>query len=91
MDPNQDKKDDTGVATPVPTTGTDQPTVGDQTPPVVPADEPTDQPVVTPEPVVDQPAPKTSEVPTSEPTPTIPKPTTDEGEGTSGGTPPPTV
>lgn len=84
MDPNQDKKDDTGVATPAPTTSTDQPATGDQTPPVVP----TDKPAVTPEPVAD-PAPETPEVPTPEPAPTTPEPTTGEGEGTPGaGTPP---
>ncbi len=85
LDPNQDKTEDTGVTTPTPTTGTDQPAAGGQTPPVAPAD----QPAVTPEPVGDQPASETPEVPTPEPAPVTPKPTTGEGEGTSGaGTPP---
>ena len=78
MDPNQDKTNDTGVTTPTPT-------VGDQTPPVVPVDKP----AVTPEPVT-EPTPETPEVPTTpEPAPTTPEPTTGEGEGTPGaGTPP---
>ena len=84
MDPNQDKTNDTGVTTPTPTTGTDQPITGDQTPPVVPTDKPVDQPAVTPEP-----APETPEVPTPEPAPTTPEPTKGEGEETPGtGTPP---
>ena len=76
---NQDKTNDTGVTTPAPTTGTDQPTV-------VPTDKPVDQPTVTPDP-----APETPEVPTPEPVPTTPEPIKEEGEGTPGGTPPSTV
>lgn len=92
MDPNQDNTNDTGVTTPTPTTDTDQPTVGDQTPPVVPADKPVDQPVdqpaVTPDPASTIPEPaKPTETPDL--APTTPEPIKEEGEGTSGtGTPP---
>jgi len=81
LDPNQDKTKDPGITTPTPI-------VGDQTPPVVPADKPVDQPSVTPEPV--KPV-ETPEVSTPEPAPTTPEPIKEEGEGTSGGTPPPAV
>ena len=87
LDPNQNKTDDTGVTTPVPTV-TDQPAVGDQTRSVVPVDQPVDQPAVTPDPV-DKPAPEVTEVPAPVPAPTTPEPIKEEGEGTPGaGTPP---
>ena len=73
LDPKQDKTNDTGVVTPTPTTGTDQPTV-------VPTDKPVDQPEVTPDPASTIPEPaKPTETP--EPAPTIPEPKKEEGEG----------
>jgi hypothetical protein len=80
LDSNQDKTNDTG-AIPTPTTSTDKPAVGDQTPPVVPTDKPVDQPAVTPDPV-GKPAPEVTEVPTPEPAPTTSEPIKEEGEGT---------